>query len=112
MTDTTVAPPETAVDEQDATQPPAAPDDSIVTAPATSTEPLATPEAIAVPLPPPPGPANPSPDNATLAFLQPDADGALRLWLQSIDEAADGTPRVLDLPFAPLLELDPSGDPS
>src|SRR5687767_12662719 len=42
--------------------------------------------------PPEPGPANPSPDGATLAYLQADAGGALSLWLGPLD---GGEPRAL-----------------
>lgn len=107
MTDTTVAPPETSIDDQDAALAPEA--ESVVAAPAS---PLAAPEAIAVAVPPPPGPGNPSPDDTTLAFLQSDPDGAPRLWLQSLDESGDATPRPVDLPFTPLIERDQSGDSS
>jgi Tol biopolymer transport system component/dienelactone hydrolase len=100
MTETTVAPPEV---EPQAAEPPTSDRNPTETA-------APAPEAALgfAPLPAPPGPANPSPDLAQIAFLQADATGTLRLWLQALD---GGEARALDLSLEPLVELDPSGDP-
>lgn len=52
-------------------------------------------------LPPEPGPASPSPDGTAIAYLQPDADGRLQLWLCPTEE---GEPRSLALDFTPVAE--------
>jgi Tol biopolymer transport system component/pimeloyl-ACP methyl ester carboxylesterase len=48
-----------------------------------------------------PGPANPSPDGAKIAFLQADADGLAKLWIQPVD---GGEAAGITLPFAPVVE--------
>ncbi|CAN5726462.1 hypothetical protein BH23CHL5_BH23CHL5_09170 [soil metagenome] len=53
--------------------------------------------------PPRPGPGNPSPDGATLAFLQEDAEGETRLWLYAIDASGGWS---MGLPFLPVVEPD------
>ncbi len=53
--------------------------------------------------PPEPGPANPSPDGSTIAFLAADDSGEIRLWLYSTDGA---TRRSVGLPFIPVVEDD------
>jgi dipeptidyl aminopeptidase/acylaminoacyl peptidase len=126
MTDATAAPPETVVEDETTEQETAeqetakqlangAPEAVVEGGPAVAplpspTVPPASVEAVAVPLPAAPGPISASPDSATIAFLQPDAGGTVRLWLQPL-ENGDPAPRALDLPFAPLPELDPTGDP-
>jgi dipeptidyl aminopeptidase/acylaminoacyl peptidase len=107
MTDATVAPPEAPVEQEEAPPDTAAP----ASAGATVTAAL-DPALIGVPLPTPPGPVNASPDHTTLAFLQPDAGGTPRLWLQALVADEDPAPRPLDLPFEPFVDRDPTGDAS
>ncbi|HEV2108812.1 MAG TPA: prolyl oligopeptidase family serine peptidase [Thermomicrobiales bacterium] len=59
-------------------------------------------------LPPVPGPANPSPDGSTLAYLIEESWGQFRLELCPI---AGGPPRTLGLPLAPHPDLPPDGEP-
>ncbi|MBX3071993.1 MAG: PD40 domain-containing protein [Thermomicrobiales bacterium] len=56
-----------------------------------------------VPDPPEPGPANPSPDGETLAFLAADETGETRLWLYAVDGS---TRRSVGLPFIPVVDTD------
>jgi dipeptidyl aminopeptidase/acylaminoacyl peptidase len=51
--------------------------------------------------PPQPGPGNPSPDGATLAFLQSDDTGETRLWLYALDASGGWS---MGLPFIPLVD--------
>jgi dipeptidyl aminopeptidase/acylaminoacyl peptidase len=50
-----------------------------------------------------PGPGNPSPDGATLAFLQADDRGETRLWLYAIDASGGWS---MGLPFLPVVDDD------
>ncbi|MDP9355909.1 MAG: prolyl oligopeptidase family serine peptidase [Chloroflexota bacterium] len=67
------------------------------------------PPSTAVPAFHHPGPANPSPDGAALAFLAHDADHLLRLWIQALH---GGPARPVTLGFQPLPDADPTGDGS
>ncbi len=51
--------------------------------------------------PPQPGPGNPSPDGATLAFLQTDGRGETRLWLYALDASGGWS---MGLPFIPVVD--------
>lgn len=54
-----------------------------------------------VPMPPMPGPGNPSPDDSTLAFLQADISGETRLWLYALDGSGGWS---MSLPFVPVID--------
>ncbi len=53
--------------------------------------------------PPEPGPGNPSPDGQTLAFLQADQSGDIRLWLYALDASGGWS---MGLPFIAEVEED------
>ena len=51
-----------------------------------------------------PGPPESSPDGAWLAYLKPDAFGALELWISPTD---GGEARELPIPFIPIADVNP-----
>lgn len=79
------------------------PDDPSAAEPATPSGSPATVDLLTAP--PQPGPANPSPDGATLAFLQPNDSGEVELWLSPTDGSAPRT-LALDPPVALALDAD------